>query len=123
MLERGEPGGYRAGQTAIRRPGNPHAFTSAGSMRTRAGHYNSNGFEQYDDVEKERVVLYVIQVVLQLLHRVFERRAVVIANLRPSGQSGFHTVTHRLIGYLAGELVNEVRAFGPRPNEAHVAAK
>src|SRR4051812_27225516 len=98
------------------------APAAASLLRTLAGQNHAHGLEQDDDVEEQRVILDVVEVVLQLLDRVVDRRAVVIAHLRPSGDTGLHAVPHRVIGNLAGELVYEVRALGAWPDKAHVAA-
>ena len=45
-----------------------------------------------EQVERKRHVLDVEQVVLQLLHRVFDAGAVGVADLRPAGQPGTHRV-------------------------------
>src|SRR4051794_36510053 len=43
-------------------------------------------------------------------------------DLRPSGQPGRDSVTGRVPGDLAGELVDEERPLGPRTDQAHVSS-
>src|SRR5207244_941768 len=108
-------------------PGSPGASARralrrrARSLRALSGQHDTDRFEQYDDVKKERVVLDVVEVVLELLHRILERRAVVVADLRPSGDAGLYAVADRVIRDFAGELVDEIGALGPWADEAHVA--
>src|SRR5512141_1083978 len=90
-------------------------------MSTFARHDHADRLEEDDDVEEQRVVLDVVKIVLQFLNGVVERRTVVIADLRPPGHAGLDAVPYGVIRYLARELVDEVGALGPRPDEAHVA--
>src|SRR5690606_25187245 len=55
------------------------------------------------EVERDRHVLDVEQVVLQLLQRVLGGRAVGVAHLRPSGQPGTHDVAQAVEGDVARE--------------------
>ena len=66
------------------------------------------------------MVLDVIQVVLQLLHRIVNRRAVVIAHLRPAGEPWFDTVAHGVEGNVAGQLVDKIGALRARTDQTHV---
>ena len=82
-----------------------------------------DGFEDDEEVERDRQVLDVEEVVLQLLHRVFDAGAVGVAHLRPAGQAGLDDVALAVERNLAVKLLHELRALGPRPHEAHVAAQ
>src|SRR5262245_59754264 len=53
---------------------------------------------------------------------VLERSAVWITDLRPSGQPRFDQVTLGVIRDHLFELLDEDRAFWPRPDQAHLAA-
>ena len=77
--------------------------------------------EDDEQVERDRQVLDVEEVVLQLLHRVFDARAVGVAHLRPSGQAGPDDVALAVERNLLGQLLDELRPLGPRADEAHVA--
>src|SRR5262245_54784828 len=82
----------RSPRTAAKWPAAP---TAAWLLRTFAGQNHAHGLEQNDDVEEQRMVLDVVEVVLQLLYRVVERGAVVVADLRPPGHPGLDAVPHR----------------------------
>src|SRR5689334_15220473 len=71
-----------------------------------------NGLEQNRRVEREALVLDVVEIVLQLLPRVFNRSAVRIFNLRPARQAGSDQVPLLVERNLLGELRDEVRALG-----------
>src|ERR1043166_5746637 len=65
------------------------------------------------------MVFDIEQVVLQLLSRVFDRGAVGIFDLRPTGQSGWNQVALFVIRDLLGQLCDEVRPLWSWPNEIH----
>ena len=69
----------------------------------------------------ERQVLDVEEVVLQLLQRVLDARAVGVADLRPAGQAGPDDVALAVERNLPRELPDELRPLGPRSDQAHVA--
>jgi hypothetical protein len=59
---------------------------------------------------------------LQLLNRVLERRAVMVADLRPPRDTRLHAVANCVIRDLARELVDEIRTLRTRADEACLRA-
>src|SRR5206468_4104274 len=81
------------------------------------------GLEDDDDIERDRHVLDVEQVVLQLLDRVFDAGAIRIADLRPARQPGLQYVPLTIVGDLLDKLLHELGPFRPGTHEAHVTAE
>src|SRR4029450_888690 len=79
-----------------------------------------DGREDDEQVEGDRQVLDVEQVVLQLLHRVFDAGPVGVPDLRPAGQPRTENVTLPVERNLFGQLPDKLGAFGPRAHQAHV---
>src|SRR5688572_24533773 len=77
--------------------------------------------QQHHEVEGERVVLDVVEVVLELLARVLGRGTVAVAHLRPAGDARLDEMPLGIEGNGFGELLHEGRALRPRADEAHVA--
>src|SRR5713226_8496526 len=77
--------------------------------------------EQDQEIEEERKVLDVVQVVLQLLERVVDRSAVAVLDLGPAGDSRLHREPLHVVRDLSLEFVDELRPLGSWPDEAHVA--
>src|SRR5262245_2346754 len=70
-------------------------------------------------VEQQRPVLHVIEVVLDAL---LERRVAAPAvDLGPAGHAAAHAVTQHVTWDALLELLHEGRALGARADEAHVA--
>ena len=74
-------------------------------------------------VEHQALVLDVIEIVLELLPRIFNRSAIGILDLRPTGQARRDQVSLFVISNLLGKLRDKVRALGTRTDEIHVAAQ
>src|SRR6266849_525374 len=77
--------------------------------------------QQNQEIEEERKVLDVVQIVLQLLERVVDRGAVTVLDLGPAGDSRLHREPLHVVRDLPLEFVDELRPLGTRPDEAHVA--
>src|SRR5437868_1366769 len=88
---------------------------SLGSTRAPAKKHNANRLEDNDGVQHQRLVLNVVEIILQLFDGIFERRAVRVANLRPAGQSGLHQMALRIVTNLFFKPRDEDGAFGSRP--------
>src|SRR5713226_1098802 len=78
-------------------------------------------FEQDRRIERQALVLDVVKIVLQLLLGVLDRRAIRIFDLRPTRQPGRDQMALFVKRNFLGQLGNEMRTFGPRANEIHVA--
>src|SRR5687768_12459510 len=79
--------------------------------------------KQDDRVKHQTMVLDVEKIVLQLLSRIRDRRAVRILDLRPAGQSRRDQMALFVVRNLLGELGHKVRALRPRADETHFAAQ
>src|SRR5205807_9925204 len=80
-------------------------------------------FKNYDRVQKQRLILDVIEIIAKLFNRIFDRSAVRIFDLSPPGEPRFHHVTLRIVGDDLAQLFDEHRAFRARPHEVHVSAQ
>src|SRR5882672_4203691 len=83
--------------------------------------HDLNGVEQDQEVEEERKVLDVVEIVLQLLERVVDGGAVVILVLGPAGDAELHGEPLHVEENLLLEILDELRTLGARSDEAHVA--
>src|SRR6185312_8290463 len=90
---------------------------SAGALAKK---YHLCCLQENREIEQQRVVLYVVEVVLQLLERILLRRPVWIAELRPSGDAGLYAVALHVIRNALGELGDELRALRSGPHQAHL---
>src|SRR6185503_5280821 len=70
--------------------------------------------KQDDRIKNQTVILDVEKVVLKFLARVFNRGAVRILDLRPTGQSRRDQMSLFVVGDLLRELGHEVRTLGTR---------
>src|SRR5512138_3816034 len=90
------------------------------TSRSLSQQYGFDGVEDDEQVERERQVLDVEQVVLQFLQRVFDAGAVGITHLRPTGESRPQNMSLTIEGDLPGQLGDKLRSFRARPDETHV---
>src|SRR6185503_14767866 len=90
------------------------------SSGTASEDYGLDRLEHDVEVERERQVLDIEEVVLQLLQRVFLAGAVGVVDLCPTRQARPDDVTLAVEGDFARELVDELRPFGQRPHEANL---
>src|SRR3982751_4858500 len=88
--------------------------------RSDAEKNDLDGEQQHQQIEREGVVLHVVEVVLQLFPRVPFRGAVAVADLRPAGDSRLDEVALWIKRNDLPELLNERGTLGPWPDEAHV---
>src|SRR5712692_3869743 len=83
-----------------------------------------DGFDRQEhdqQIQTNRSVLDVEQVVLKFFARICDGAAVLVLDLRPSGEAGPHHVAHSVIGNLFREPLDEFRALGTRADECHIA--
>src|SRR5688572_17738069 len=66
-------------------------------------------------------MLDVVQVVLQLLHGVFDASPVGVADLRPAGESGLDDVALTIERDRPRQFAHERRTLGTRSDKAHLA--
>src|SRR6185437_1709467 len=108
-------------RTAQKRAETPAAVMDLTSTFAEEDH--AHRVHQDHEIEENRAVLHVIEVVGQLLLGVFDRRAIGIIDLRPAGDARLYRMTLAMEGDRLGELVDEERTLWPRPDEAHIAAQ
>src|SRR3546814_16537189 len=68
-----------------------------------------------------RIILGVIEIVFELLPRILDRGAIRIIDLRPAGDPRLHHVALGIIRQPGFEILDELRPFGARADEAHLA--
>jgi len=76
-----------------------------------------HGLEEDHEVEFQRHVLDVEQVVLELLLRLVDRAPVMEHDLRPAGDPRFDRVTQGIIRYLLLKFLDEFRTLRTGPHE------
>src|SRR5512147_483261 len=102
----------------------PAGHARAGkSSRTLAPQHDLDRLHEDREVEQQAAVLDVVQVVLELLDRVFLGRPVRVAELRPTGDARLHGVALAVVRDLLLELADELGPLGPWPDEAHLPAQ
>src|SRR5205085_5863935 len=77
--------------------------------------------EQDHGIKYQALILDVVEIVLQLLPRVFDGRTVRVFDLRPAGQTGRDQMALLVERNLLSELFDEVRPFRPGADEVHLA--
>src|SRR5215475_3960763 len=102
--------GYRL----LRRCPDPRWSSTSGEQ------HDLHGVEQDQEVEEQRKILDVIEVVLQLLQRIFDRGAVAIPDLRPAGESRLHGQPLHVVRDFLLKALHELRPLRSRSDEAHV---
>src|ERR1700693_1274552 len=65
-------------------------------------------------------MLDVVEIVAKLLLRFFERGTVLVADLRPAGNTRAYDVAQAVERDFPAKPLDEFRALGPRPGEGHV---
>src|SRR5512145_1423065 len=91
------------------------------SVGALAGKHDAYGIEEDENVEKQGVVLDVIEIVLELFGRVLDGRTVMVANLCPAGNPRLDAVPYGIERDFLGQLIDEEGAFGTGPDQAHIA--
>src|SRR5690606_33128116 len=77
------------------RPSEP-AVSRGRSVRAFTGQDDPHRLEEDKGIQDQRVVLHVIQIVLELLRGIVDRSPVLVTNLRPPGDAGLDAVPHRI---------------------------
>src|SRR5712691_3104079 len=99
-------------------------LTTCATSSSSAAQQNRLDRLKHDNrVECQALVLDVVKLVLQLLPRVFDRRAVRIFDLRPAGQARRDQMSLFVIRNFLRQLRHEMRALRTRADKAHVAAQ
>src|SRR5258708_24159872 len=82
---------------------------------------NLCSLKENNQIQEQGVVLHVVKIELQLLHRVVHRRPVGITNLRPTRDARCEGGPAWVDRHFPAEVVHERRTLWPRADEAHVA--
>ena len=86
----------RPGSTPTPVGGRGGAHQSGGaqgaSARALRENHHLQGFQENDQIQEQRQILDVVEIVLQLLQGVFDRRRIGIADLGPAGDPRSHRV-------------------------------
>src|SRR4051812_20746093 len=77
------------------------------------------GIEDDQHIERQALVLYVVQIVLQLLDRIADRRAIWVFDLCPTGQPRCDKMAMVVVRDLGRELLYKVRPFRSRAHKIH----
>src|SRR5262245_4736187 len=118
----------RGSRVAVWRSGHALATDAAAcpgrrSRRSAGEEDHLDGLDDDEEVQKQRAVLDVVQVVLELLAGLLERCAIVVPHLRPPGDPGSDDVPEHVERDSLLKLADEDRAFRARPDQAHVTAQ
>lgn len=77
--------------------------------------------QQYDPrVGPKREVLYVPEIIAELLDGLVHASRVALLHLRPSRDARWNVVAQPVEGNLFFELLHERHLFGPRTDDAHL---
>src|SRR5688572_400297 len=82
--------------------------------------YDLHGMQEDEHIEKDRHVLDVVEVVLQLFPCVLDGGAVGVSYLSPSGDARLHREAVKVERHLLRELGHERDPLGSWPYQAHV---
>src|SRR4029077_20629728 len=82
-----------------------------------------DGLENDEEIEAEGEILDVVEIVLKLLQRVFDRRAIRVPDLCPSGEAWLDDVALAVEGDLLEETADEFGPLGARSHQAHVTTQ
>src|SRR6185312_3953452 len=93
------------------------------SARAFAQQDDAHRFEQDQQIEQQRVVLDVVDVVFELLYGVVDGGDVAMPDLRPTGNARLDAVADRIEWNLFGEHRDEFRPLRTRTDQAHLAAQ
>src|SRR5437764_13431708 len=100
--------------------GTADLLTKGGLLRPAPEQNRLHGLEHYHRVEHEALVLDVVEIVLQLLPRVLDGRAVWVLDLRPARQSRRHQVALVVERNLLGQLADAALASGQGPGQVQL---
>lgn len=99
------------------------ALRAGGSKRAFANQNHFDCLQHDDQIEKKTLVLQVVQIVLQFFFGIFDRCAVWITELRPTGTSRFDPVALTIVGDLCFETANVHGLFRSWPHKAYITAQ
>src|SRR5436305_4600689 len=89
---------------------------------TTPENYDLDRLKHDNRIEKQRLVLNVIEIVTKLLNCVFDRGPIGILDLRPAGKAWLHDMALRVVRNDRSQLLDEHRTLRARTDEIHMAA-
>src|SRR5882762_134589 len=92
------------------------------SVRAFSKQNHAHRFEEDQHVKKQRMVLHVVEIELQLGPCLLDRSAVRVPHLRPARQTRLDAVAQIVEGNLFLQLRDEVGTLWTWPDKAHLAA-
>ena len=86
-----------------------------------APEYNLDRLKENVDIEKDAVVLQVVQIVLKFFARIVDRHAIRIQDLRPASNARFHIVSQIVVrdGFLT--FFHKLWSLGARADKTQIA--
>src|SRR6266487_1484460 len=91
------------------------------SLRASPQQYDLYGLKHDPEVQTDRGILDIEQVVLQFLARVVQRITVLILHLSPAGDAGPHGVAHPVIGNFPAQPLHEFGTLRSGSDKMHIA--
>ena len=89
--------------------------------RTLACQNNPDRPQKDHEIKDYAAVLDIVEIVHQLLARIFDGIAVGVIDLRPAGDSGRYHMPFGIIGNLLGVHLHQAERLRPRTDQAHFA--
>src|SRR6185437_11869189 len=83
--------------------------------------HHLQGMKNDEEIESGSNVFDVVEIVFQLHKCIAIGIAVLVVNLRPTGDSGLHGMALAVTGDAIGKHLDKFRAFRPRSHDGHIA--
>src|SRR5208282_4095443 len=99
------------------------AISRIALFRPALPHYNLRGFEENGQIHRERHVLYIEQIILQLGLCLFDGTAVLVLYLCPASNPGTNGMAKPIERRLRLEHFTENGPFGAGADEAHLSTQ
>ena len=84
---------------------------------------DADGKEHDFQVEQQGHILHIDDVAIEALDHFLHRVGITHADRTPAGQSRANLVEQAVLGRLGHDLLDEIRTFGPRTDDGHVATE
>src|SRR5487761_24871 len=91
------------------------------SLRSPPEENHFNRLDEDPEIQTNRHVLDIEEVILQLLAGVFDRISICVTDLSPACNARTDDVTKVIVRNLLAEALYELGPFGPRPDKPHVS--
>src|ERR1700722_3528172 len=91
------------------------------SLRAPPEQHNLDRLEHNQQIQAERSILYVKQVILQFFPRIFQSVAVLVLHLRPAGDTRSDYMAHAVIRNLLAQPLDKLRSLRTRTYKRHIS--